>query len=156
MDQLVFHMALLNQGEARKMSFGPLDPRMENPAAAWKIPVRRISSRYYVGWKVMRIGPAAWRLYNDSKEAYFIEFGIHQWGATGSGGAPGGNPRRVRRPIRKLSLLKTMEFMQKTAVYHRVWVSIYKSKHRSTNFTQIVQSPAMGSFEGPMLGRRLP
>lgn len=150
MNELVFYMALLNQGEARKMSFGPLDPGGKNSSLAWKIPVRRISEKYYLGWKVRQLHPGVWQLYNDSREAYFIEFGIN-W--------RGGN-RRVRRPIRKMSLRRTMEKMMTTQAYHRVWVDIYANpkfgRHRGRGFTQIVQSPGKGSFTGPGLGRRLP
>lgn len=135
MNELVFYMALVNQGLARKMSFGPHDPQQAAPSLAWKLPVRRISENYYFGWKIKQVKPAVWQLYNDSREAYYIEFGIN-W--------LGGN-RRVRRPIRKLSLRKTMEFMMTTQAYHRVWVDIYANpktgRHRGRGFYQIVQSP---------------
>jgi hypothetical protein len=148
MDILVRFMAYTNQGIAQRMSAGPLDPQQQRPQEAWKIPVRRITERYYFGWKVRRIGFGTWQLYNDSREAYFIEFGIHVSG------------RRVRRPIRKLSLRRTMEAMMRTQAYHRCWCEIYanprKGKHKSRGFTQTVQSPGMGGFTGPMLGRRLP
>lgn len=135
MNELVFHMAIVNQGEARKMSFGPLDPSGSDSSLAWKMPVRRISERYYTGWKVRQLKPAVWQLYNDSREAYYIEFGIN-W--------LGGN-RRVRRPVRKMSLRRTMELMMTTKAYHRVWVDIYANpkfgRHRGRGFYQIVQSP---------------
>lgn len=149
MNALCFNMALVNQGIARKMSFGPSDPKMERPALAWKLPVRRITGRYYLGWKIRRRGPAHWELYNDSREAYFIEFGIN-W--------HGGN-RRVRRPVRKLSLRKTMEFMMTTQMYHRVWVDAFSSprhRHRGVGFSQVVQSPGLGGMGHMQLGRRLP
>lgn len=134
MNELVFHMALINQGFARKMSFGPDDPSGQNSSAAWKLPVRRITGAYYLGWKVRSIKPGVWQLYNDSREAYYIEFGIN-W--------LGGN-RRVRRPVRKMSLRKTMEFMMTTQAFHRVWADAYSSpkhRHRGRGFYQIVQSP---------------
>jgi hypothetical protein len=143
MNALVMFMAYTNLGIAQKMSAGPVDPQMKNAAAAWKIPVRRISENYFYGWKVRRLGFGSWQLYNDSREAYFIEFGIHQSGA------------RVRRPIRKLSLLKTLRAMEYTGVYHRIWAEIYTAGHRHFGFSQTVQSAAMGGFTGPMLGRRL-
>lgn len=150
MNELVYVMALTNQGEARRMSFGPYDPSGHDTGAAWKLPVRRISQAYYLGWKVKQLRPGVWQLYNDSREAYYIEFGIN-WLGEG---------RRVRRPVRKLSLRRTMEVMMRTHAYHRVWVDIYanpRTRHRGgKGFTQIVQSPAKGSFSGPMLGRRLP
>ena len=153
MDLLCRFMALTNLGIAQSMSAGPRDPRGERPQFAWRIPVRRISQRYFYGWKVKRIRVGAWMLYNDSREAFFIEFGIHRDPRTGlvSG-------RRVRRPIRKLSLKRTLEAMMRTKVYHRIWAEIYVDKRtkRHAGFTQIVQSPRMGTFGGPSLGRNLP
>jgi hypothetical protein len=149
MNELCFYMALVNQRFARKLSFGPEDPGQKDPALAWRLPVRRISGRYYMGWKVKQRGYANWILYNDTREAYYIEFGIN-WRGAG---------RRVRRPVRKLSLRQTLEFMMTTQAYHRVWAEIFSSpRHRSRGqgFTQVVQSRGMGGFSGPMLGRRLP
>jgi hypothetical protein len=138
-------MATVNQGMARKMSFGPDDPYGANSDAAWKVPVRRISGRYYVGWKIRPISNG-WQLYNDSREAYFIEFGINWLG--------GG--RRVRRPIQRLSLKQTLDYMASTQAFHRIWSEIFVYKGHGFGFTQIVQSPRMGSFTGPLMGRRLP
>lgn len=137
MDKLCLHMAVLNQGEARKLSAGPLDPGMKNPNFAWRLPVRRISGDYLAGWKVKRKGKAFYILYNASREAYFIEYGIN-WLGEG---------RRVRRPVRKLSLRRTMERMMTTHAFHRVWCDMYSSpkyRHRGRGFYQIVQSPAKG------------
>jgi hypothetical protein len=137
MNELVFHMALVNQGIARKMSFGPYDPSGSNTSQAWRSPeqgIRRITENYYLGWKVRQIRPGVWQLYNDSREAYFIEFGINWLGGTS----------RIRRPVRKLSLRRTMEKMMTTQAYHRIWVDIYadpRHRHRGMGFTQIVQSP---------------
>jgi hypothetical protein len=148
MDILIRFMAYTNQGLAQKMSAGPHDPNQGNPQLAWKLPVRRISEKYYLGWKVRRLGMGVWQLYNDSREAYYIEFGIHT------------SNRRVRRPIRKLSLRRTLDAMMRTQAYHRVWCEIYanprKGKPKSRNFTQVVQSPGKGGFTGFQLGRRLP
>lgn len=144
MNALVMLMAYTNLGIAQKMSAGPVDPGMMNAAAAWKVPVRRITGDYFLGWKVRRVGPAIWELYNDSREAYFIEFGISRSNA------------RIRRPIRKLSLMKTLEFLEGTQVYHRVWAEIYTAGHQRFGFSQTVQSKGMGSFTGPRLGRNLP
>lgn len=144
MNALVMFMAYTNLGIAQKMSAGPYDPQMQNAAAAWKIPVRRISNNYLEGWKVRRLGFGTWQLYNDSREAYFIEFGIHMSNA------------RVRRPIRKLSLRKTLQRMETSAVYHRVWAEIYTANGRHFGFAQTVQSPGKGSYFGPTLGRSIP
>jgi hypothetical protein len=181
MNELVFHMALVNQGYARKMAFGPSDPRGRSTDLAWRTPeqgIRRITGEYYVRWRVRQIRPAVWQLYNDSREAYFIEFGISRVGFSGERTVPA---RRIRRPVRKLSLIKTLEHMMRTRAYHRVWASIMTSpRHhgRGQGFIQEVQ-PASDAhtifkawenlpnvdvgnksgginYGGPMLGRRLP
>lgn len=180
MNELVFHMALVNQGIARKMAFGPSDPSGRATQLAWRAPsqgIRRITGQYYVRWRVRQISPAVWQLYNDSREAYFIEFGISRVGFGGVRDVP---TRRMRRPVRKLSLLRTLEFMMTTRAYHRVWASVMTSpKHhgRGSGFSQEVQ-PASDShsifkawdnlpnmdvgnksggsgYGGPMLGRRI-
>lgn len=107
---LVQLLAKTSQGFAQGMSRGPVDPMQQNPAAAWRIPVRRITSRYYQGWKVRRIAPNVWEMYNEVREAYFIEYGIH----------PSPTPRRMRRPIRKLSAMKTLRFVEQTRAAHRL------------------------------------
>jgi len=149
MNELVFHMALINQGYARKMSFGPYDPSGMNESLAWRSAdegIRRITQRYYLGWKVRQIKPAVWQLYNDSREAYYIEFGIHT------------SVRRIRRPVRKLSLRKTMDFMMRTSVWHRVWVDIYvnpKYEHSGRGFRQHVSGPGKGGLTGQLHGARV-
>lgn len=147
LNSLVQRMALINQSEARKMSFGPYDPYQRRPAEAWRLPVRRITEAYYLGWKVRYMGPGWYQLYNDSREAYYIEVGIHH------------SNRRVRRPVRKLSQLRTLKYMMRTHAYHRVWSDIYlnprRGKGRGKGFTQYVQGPAAGRFSGPLLGRRI-
>jgi hypothetical protein len=149
MNELVFYMALINQGYARKMSFGPYDPSGTNSALAWRTPdegIRRISQRYYVGWKVRQLKPAVWQLYNDSREAYYIEFGIHT------------SLSRIRRPVRKLSLRKTMDYMMSTNAWHRVWVDVHvnpKYEHSGRGFSQYVMSPGKGGLTGQLRGARV-
>jgi hypothetical protein len=74
----------------------------------WGIPVRRITGAYYEGWKMKRIGPSQYMVFNDSREAYFIEFGINPR-ATGA----------VRRPIMKMTAIGTMRFIQRTHLIER-------------------------------------
>lgn len=138
-------MATVNQGFARKYAFGPEDPAGTNSELAWKLPVRRITNRYYLGWKIRPIR-GGWQLYNDSREAYFIEFGINWLG--------GG--RRVRRPVQRLSLKQTMDYMATTQAYHRIWSEVFVHRRHTLGFSQQVQSPRMGTFTGPMLGRVIP
>ena len=161
MNLLTRYMALANMGISQKMSAGPYDPQQRRPELAWRIPVRRISERYYIGWKIKRIRMGVWMVYNDSREAFFIEFGINPRSS-----------RRVRRPIRKLALKKTLVAMMRTHAYHRVWAEIYvdpNRRGRGRGFTQHVQSPVsirgnmsstvpsgMGAFTGPQTGSYLP
>lgn len=143
MNKLTRMMAIINQGEARLLSFGPSDPFQTNSGAAWKLPVRRITGRYYLSWKVAKLGQARWMLYNDSREAYYIEFGISQVGWGSNRHVPA---RRIRRPVRKLSLRRTLIMMQTTHAYHRVWANIYTEGGRTVRgrgFSQIVQSPGV-------------
>ncbi len=130
MNILTMLMARTNQAFAQDMSRGPLDPRQQNPGAAWKLPVRRISGRYYKGWKVRRLAPGTWILYNDTREAYFIEYGINHAGQGAAAGARGGREyhkgsRRVRRPVRKLTLIKTLRALDRTHAGDRVWEVIW-------------------------------
>jgi hypothetical protein len=121
MNALAMLMAYTNQAIAMKMSAGPVDPRMRNHAAAWKIPVRRITSRYYLGWKVKRLAPGLWMLFNDTREAYYIEYGIHPTGSLRATENGYTFVMRVRRPIRKLSLRKTLAYVNESRAGERVW-----------------------------------
>lgn len=130
MNVLTSLLARTNQAFAQEMSRGPLDPQERKPDAAWKIPVRRISSAYYRGWKVRRLAPAVWMLYNDSREAYYIEYGINHVGRGTTVTYKNGRTyiksgARVRRPIRKMSLIKTLNFVDHSRVGHRVWEMIW-------------------------------
>lgn len=145
MHDLAYIMAVVNQVEARKMSAGPVDPYAERPELAWRTPsqgIRRITGNYYNRWQVRNIRPGVWQLFNDSREAYFIEFGISEVGWAPNRYVPA---RRIRRPVRKMSLRRTMEYMMRTHAYHRIWVDAYANpkfgRHRGRGFTQIVQSP---------------
>lgn len=159
MDALVQLMARTNQAIAKEKSRGPVDPRGAMYDKAWKIPVRRITGRYYRGWRVRRITSGVWMLYNDSREAYFIEYGINHVGqGTDAGGRSSGHrghkaqgdttysgatpapqfnkgSRRVRRPIRKISLIATLRFMAQTRAEERVWEGIFSPfRQESHNF----------------------
>lgn len=130
MNVLTSLLARTNQAFAQEMSRGPYDPQERKPDAAWKIPVRRITSRYYQGWKVRRLAPAVWMLYNDSREAYYIEFGINHVGHGTTVTYRDGRTyikgsARVRRPIRKMSLIKTLRFVESTRVNDRVWELVW-------------------------------
>jgi hypothetical protein len=175
MEVLLMLMARTNQAEAKALSRGPVDPQMNRPDTAWKLPVRRITSRYYKGWKVRRLGSQRWALFNDTREAYFIEYGINHWGQgtdVGSRGKAqrghmrvggvqyegGSNPRayykgsrRVRRPIRKLSLISTLKFMDQSKASARVWEKTYapfRPGKRTYKGRGFVASDAVQGIEG--------
>lgn len=138
MNLLVKTMANVHMGFAQKYSLGPTDPRQQNPALAWKLPVRRISGRYFFGWKVRWVKNAVWQVYNDSREAFYIEFGIHRNPTTGMVSS-----RRIRRPVNKLAMKQTLAFMAKTSAAHRVWGSIYfpsPGQRRGKGFLWTMQS----------------
>lgn len=157
MNRLVMYMALYHQGQARKMSFGPYDPSGRNSSLAWRTPeqgIRRISQNYYLGWKVKSVGFGRWMIYNDSREAYFIEFGISEVGWGAGRHVPA---RRIRRPVNKLAGRRTIEWaLGTTGMANHIWTEIYRGSGKY-RFTQIVQSPAKGTFSGGIpLGRFLP
>jgi hypothetical protein len=171
MNKLCVLMAFTNQSYARRMAYGPHDPSAHHPELAWRTPaqgIRRITQRYYLGWKVKKLGLADYLLYNASREAYFIEFGVSRVGFGGKRDVP---VARFRRPVRKLSLLKTLRFMATTQSAHRIWADIFRSRNAHGGFTQIVQAPGgghsifgafgtpnegSGSFSGPAPGAYLP
>ena len=139
-EALVMLMARTNQAFAQEMSRGPVDPQANRPEAAWKIPVRRITSRYYKGWKVKRVVPGVWMLYNDSREAYYIEFGINHVGPGVTVTYRDGrtyikSSRRVRRPIRKMSLTRTLQLMDQSRAGDRVWEVIWSPFRPGRHFT---------------------
>lgn len=111
-DRAVAGYAAVCLGYAQRRSRGFLDPSEQNPQWAWKIPVRRISGQYLVGWRVQHVGIGTWRTYNESREAYYIEFGINHEGTGVSG--PQGTQVRIRRPILKLSVMDTIAFVRGT------------------------------------------
>jgi len=107
-ENILIHMlAKAHQGIAQRKSAGMVSPSGE-AGRPWGIPVRRITGAYYRGWKVRRLGHAMWMTYNDSREAYFIEFAINPR-ATGA----------VRRPILKMSAVATLRFVQRTRLIER-------------------------------------
>lgn len=124
MEILTQLLAYTNQSFAQSMSAGPVDPQMKNTKAAWKTPVRRITGRYWRGWKTKRLKPGLWMVYNESREAYYIEHGIHPTGSKRT--TSGGNSfvMRVRRPIGKLSVIRTLRFADTSRVSERVFETV--------------------------------
>lgn len=111
-------LAMLSGSYAQKYSAG-MKRHPDDSSRAWAMPVPRITNRYFMGWRVERLAHSTYILTNDSREAFFIEFGIHRNPTTGQVA-----PRRIRRPIFKLSFLRTVEFIQGTTFAHRLWTDI--------------------------------
>lgn len=112
MDKVIMMYAYLALAGAQKRSLGQVDPQMANIAAAWKVPVRRITGAYFLGWEVQHLSLGVWALTNNSREAYFIEFGINHT-ITGAVG-PNGMRVRIRRPIMKLACLEAIKIARES------------------------------------------
>lgn len=115
-DLIVHGMVTIVRSEAMKRSFGPAAPRQRsNPAFAYRLPVQRITGRYYSGWYIRRLGRGRWVVGNDSFEALLIETGLFQ---------------RNRRPVLKMSTLAMLTFIQQTRVMERYGESILSTRSR--------------------------
>ncbi len=123
MNVLVQILAKTQQGFAQSLSAGPLDPTRLHPTESWQVPIRRITSRYYYGWQVRKIRNAAWETFNDTREAFFIEYGIHQGTVA------------IKRPVRKMSLINTLRLAQQSRVYNRIWSDIFDPRLRGAYTT---------------------
>lgn len=116
-DLLVRAMVLAIKGFAQEKSGGPLAPRQRSVAAlANRIPVQRITGRYYAGWTQRRLGHARWMVFNDAKEAWYVEYGIHQ---------------RVRRPVLKMSLIGMLGMLQTTRTGDRFMEWVLRPRRNS-------------------------
>lgn len=132
MDLLINGCILVVKGAAQKRSMGQVAPRKRSvPALAYRIPVQRITGRYFAGWKIRRIRFGHWMIYNDSIEAYLIETGMYQ---------------RVRRPILKLSVIEMLRFLQttKTAEWYLNWALAPRRDERG-RFQSFKRRLAQGS-----------
>lgn len=115
-DLIVHGMVTIVRSEAMKRSFGPVAPRQRSvPALAFRIPVQRITGRYYAGWYIRRLGRGRWVVGNDSYEAMLIETGLFQ---------------RTRRPVLKMSTLAMLAFVQQTRLMERFGESILSTRSR--------------------------
>lgn len=121
-DKIAMIYALVALAGAQKRSLGPVDPGMTRVAAAWKVPVRRISGDYFMGWTVEHMTLGIWALTNHSREAFYIEFGINHAATTGAVG-PGGMRVRIRRPIMKLACLEAINIVRATGAAQREVIS---------------------------------
>jgi hypothetical protein len=143
MDTLVRLCVLVVKAEAQKRTMGPVAPRgRSNPALAYRVPVQRITGRYFAGWTVRRTRFGAWMIYNDERAAYFVEFGIGQ---------------RVRRPILKMSVIAMLKFLQSTRTGERFAEYILAPRRspqgRFRSFDERLGSLVRGMGAGPVVGR---
>lgn len=140
-DLLVRSMVLVIKGIAQQKSGGPIAPRRRsNPALANRIPVQRITGMYFAGWTIRRVGAGHWAVYNDTTEAWLIEFGLHQ---------------RVRRPILKMSLIGMLGMIQTTRTAERFmdWVLAPRRspKGQFQSFsTRLMGTQTLGGMAGPI------
>lgn len=104
-------MAKITQGHAERLYRGPqmnaLGARLIKSDFA--IPVRRVTGRTLAGWKVKMVRRGAWELYNETRGAYMVEFGI----VRGGGG--------VRRPILKMAGNAALETAMATRLGQRIY-----------------------------------
>lgn len=141
-DLLVRTMAMMVKGIAQGKSLGPIAPRRRSvPALAYRIPVQRITGAYVAGWQLRRLGLARWLIFNNSKEAYLIESGLHM---------------RVRRPILKMSLIGMLKMLQATRTEQRFLDTLIKprrdagGRYAAVPFEQRLPGTAtLGGMTGP-------
>jgi hypothetical protein len=144
LDTLVRLCILVVKAEAQKRTMGPVAPgRRSNPALAYRIPVQRITGRYFAGWTIRRMRFGAWMIYNESRAAYVVEFGIGQ---------------RVRRPILKMSVIGMLKFVQTTRTAERFAEYIMAPRRspqgRFRSFDARVGGLVVGMGAGPVVGSR--
>lgn len=141
LDGLTMAMAYAIRGFAQQKSGGPVAPRHRSVAAlAYRIPVQRITGAYFAGWRARRIAHAHFRVWNDAREAYLIEFGLFQ---------------RVRRPILKMSMLGMLGLVQTTRTGDRFlqWVLAPRrsSAGQFRSFqSRVIGTTSLGGMAGPM------
>ena len=104
-------MAHTTQGHAIRYMSGP-SVGARSPSD-FSIPVRIITGRTRAGWRVRRIAPGAWEVFNEERGARMIEFGI----VAGGGG--------VRRPVLKMSGVATLRFIQRTRFAERMMADTF-------------------------------
>lgn len=146
-DMLAQTMVMTIKGFAQAKSAGPVAAnKRSNPALAYRIPVQRITGRYFAGWTQRRVRSGHWIIYNDAVEAYLIEYGIYQ---------------RVRRPILKMSLIGMLRFVQTTRTGDRFFDWVLAPRRKQGRFqsfnsrlggTNTIGGPFMNGPHGSLPG----
>jgi hypothetical protein len=124
-------MAHTTQGYAMRYYRGAQAPG----GRAGTIPVRRITGASGRGWRVRRVSPGAWEVFNEERGAWMVEHGI----VAGGGG--------VRRPILRMSGVATLRFIQRTRFAERImsetFGSLRDNKGRFRSFSARMQGSTL-------------
>ena len=141
MNALVAMMAYTVKGAAQKKTMGQVDRRATNTALAYKIPVRRITGKLFAGWKVSRLGPGRYMVYNDDRAAWVLEEDIDRRSG-----------RRMRRPILKLSVMQMLKLIQTTRTAERMVDSVMKPRRNNRGQFQSFQARMAGTNMTGIIG----
>lgn len=142
MDALTRLLILVVKGNAQSKTMGPVAVnRRSNPALAHRIPVQRITGRYFAGWTVKRLRNGVWMVYNETRAAYVVEFGIGQ---------------RQRRPILKTSVLDMLRFVQATRTGDRFVDWVFAPRRNSKGQFQSFESRLGNKFKLSLTANDLP
>lgn len=134
-------MTHTTQGFAMMYMSGPeaVTDRGKRAPSSFSIPVRRITGRSRAGWRVRRLAPNAWEVFNEERGAWAVEFGI----VAGGGAQP--------RPILKMSGVATLRFIQRTRMAQRImgetFGSLRNNKGQFRSFENRIR-PFMIMFSG--------
>lgn len=81
--------------------------------STWGTPIRRVTQETYRGWRVRKIGPGMWELFNEERGAYMVEFGIVK-----------GGHGVARKPLKR-SAVGTLRFIQRTRFGQRIMAETF-------------------------------
>jgi hypothetical protein len=78
-------------------------------------PIRQVTGKTYAGWRMRRVAPGVWEVFNEERGAYMVEYGI----VRGGGGV-------ARRPLKR-SAVGTLRFIQRTRFGQRIMADTFGS-----------------------------
>jgi hypothetical protein len=135
--------AKTSQGFVQRSMRGPVTQpsQARRTPSTFQIPVRRITSRTYQGWRVRRLSMGMWELFNEERGAWAIEFGVVR----------GGHGRR--RPVLKMSAVATLRFIQRTRfgnrIYHGTFGELRNNRGHFRSFVSRMQGSSVLGVSGP-------
>ena len=138
---IVMMMAYTIKGAAQQKTMGAVDRRAQNTALAYKIPVRRITGKLFAGWKVSKLGPGRYMVYNDDRAAWVLEEDIDQRSG-----------RRTRRPILKLSVIQMLKLIQTTRTAERMVDSVMAPRRNNRGQFQSFKARMAGTSMSGIVG----